>query len=169
MQPCTLEWRLNALAHASNTHAINNDFELHAARSLPPLIHAVEQNFEIATMLQTGPSSYKLEYQIRKESPLAPLNPNACTRFFLQMASTGQMSSDRSKLSYKRATNNLLLQRKPKEEQDRRRQVFLKKVRQVTDDKKWEFRSEEVRGNHDWDSSITHLGWYGIRYWERIS
>lgn len=60
------------------------------------------------------------------------------------MASTGQTSSDTSKYSYNLATHNPLLQRKPNEEQDRRRQVFLKKVRQVSDDKKWESRSEQI-------------------------
>lgn len=97
-------------------------------------------------MFHASPSFYDPEYLIRKPSPLAPLNPNACPRFSPHMASTGQTSSDTSKYSYSLATHNPLLQRKPNEEQDRRRQVFLKKVRQVSDDKKWESRSEQVRG-----------------------
>lgn len=98
-------------------------------------------------MFQASLSSHNPEYLILKPSPLAPLNPNAYQRFSPHMASTGQTSSDTSKYSYNLATHNPLLQRKPNEEQDRRRQVFLKKVRQVSDDKKWESRSEQVRGH----------------------
>lgn len=96
-------------------------------------------------MFQMTPSSYDTEFFIRISSPLAPFNPNACPRFSLLMASAGETNSDTSKYSYKRATHNPLLQREPNEEKDRRRQVFLKKVRQVSDDKKWESRSEQVR------------------------
>ena len=99
-------------------------------------------------MFQINPSSYNPEFLSRKSSPLAPLNPNACPRVSIRMASAGQINSDTSKYSYKRATQNPLLQRQSNEEQDRRRQVFLRKVRQVSDDKKWESRSEQVRGHH---------------------
>ncbi|KAL9073196.1 MAG: hypothetical protein Q9161_003028 [Pseudevernia consocians] len=60
------------------------------------------------------------------------------------MASAGETNSDTLKYSYKRATHNHLLQRRPNEEKERRQQVFLKKVRQVSDDKKWESRSEQI-------------------------
>ena len=83
---------------------------------------------------------------VRNLSPLAPLS-HACPRFSLQMATSGHTTSDISKASYKRAVKNPLSQRKPDEERDRRRQVFLDKVRQVSADKKWESRSEQVRGN----------------------
>ena len=68
------------------------------------------------------------------------------------MVSSGQPSSDTLKFPYKRAMNNPLLQRKPHEEQDRRRQVYLEKVRQVSEDKKWETRSEQVRAHYPRDS-----------------
>lgn len=97
-------------------------------------------------MFQISPSLYKPESLIRIPSPLAALNLNACPRFSLQMASVEETNNATSRYSHKRATNNPLLQRKPKEEQDRRRQVFFKKVRQVSDDKNWESRSEQVRG-----------------------
>ena len=97
-------------------------------------------------MLQASPLSYTPEYLVRTSSPLAPLIPNACPRFSLQMAISGQTSSDTSKCSYRRPVKKFLLQRKPLEERDRRRQVFLDKVRQVSADKKWESRSEQVRG-----------------------
>lgn len=96
-------------------------------------------------MFQIRSSSYNSEFSSPNLSPLAPLNPNACPRFSVRMASAGQINSDTSKNSYKRATHNPLLQRQSSGEQDRRRQVFLKKVRQVSDDKKWESRSEQVR------------------------
>lgn len=102
----------------------------------------------MANIFQISPSSYNPEFLIRKSSPLAPLNPNACPRFSLQMASAGETNSDTLKYSYKRATHNLLLQRRPDEEKERRQQVFLKKVRQVSDDKKWESRSEQVGSRH---------------------
>ncbi|CAF9914175.1 hypothetical protein IMSHALPRED_001839 [Imshaugia aleurites] len=94
-------------------------------------------------MSQISPPYYNPEFSIRISSPLAPLNPNACPRFSLQMA-TAETKNDTSNHSCKRASHNPLLQRKPNEEQDRRRHVFLKKVRQVSDDKKWESRSEQI-------------------------
>ena len=97
-------------------------------------------------MLQANPLSYTSESSSRTLFHLAPLNPNACPRFSLEMTSSGQTSSDTSKRSYRRPLQKSLLQRKPHEERDRRRQVFLDKVRQVSADKKWESRSEQVRG-----------------------
>lgn len=97
-------------------------------------------------MFQISPSLYKPESLVRIPSPLAALKLNACPRFSLQMASVEKTNHATSRYSHKRATDNPLLQRKPKEEQDRRRQVFFKKVRQVSDDKNWESRSEQVGG-----------------------
>ena len=97
-------------------------------------------------MLQASPLSYSPEYLVRALSSLAPLKPNACPRFSLQMAFSGQTSSNTSKCSYRRPIKDSILQRKPHEERDRRRQVFLDKVRLVSADKKWESRSEQVRG-----------------------
>ena len=105
-------------------------------------------------MLQAIPLSYNPEYLVRAVSPLAPLNPNACPRFSLQMAFSGQTSSDTSKCSYRRPVKNFLLQHQPHEERDRRRQVFLDKVRQVSADKKWESRSEQVRSQDKRDNSM---------------
>lgn len=64
------------------------------------------------------------------------------------MTSAGETKNDTSNYSYNRATHNPLLQRKSSEEQHRRRHVFLKKVRHVSDDKKWESRSEQVCGHY---------------------
>lgn len=95
-------------------------------------------------MFQASPLSHNSEYLIRRRSSLETLNPNACPRVSLLMASSAQTSSDTSKYSHKRAVQNPLLHRKPDDEQGRRRQVFLDKVRQVSADKKWESRSEQV-------------------------
>ena len=94
-------------------------------------------------MFQISPSSYE-----RNLYPLALLDPNVCPCFSLQMASAGHANGDKSKYSGDRATRYPHMQRKPIEERDRRRQNFLKKVRQVSDDKKWEFRSAQVCGRH---------------------
>lgn len=103
-------------------------------------------------MFQASPLSHDSEYLIQKRSSLETLNPNACPRFSLQMASSGQTSSDTPKYSHKRVVQNPLLHRKPDDEQGRRRQVFLDKVRQVSADKKWESRSEQVCGHNSCDS-----------------
>ena len=102
----------------------------------------------IAKMFQASPLSYNPEYLIRTRYPLETLRPNACPRFSLQVSSSGKTSSDTSKYSHQRAVKNPLLQRNPDDEQGRRRQVFLDKVRQVSADKKWESRSEQVCDHH---------------------
>ena len=107
----------------------------------------VFQTLERTKMFQANSMSYTPENLVRTLSPLAPLTPNACPRFSLQMASSGQTSSDTSKYSYRRPVKDFYLQRKPQEERDRKRQVFLDRVRQVSADKKWESRSEQVRGH----------------------
>ena len=114
----------------------------------------VAQVLKETNMLQAIPLSYTPDYLVRAVSPLAQLNPNACPRFPLQMAFSGQTSSDTSKCSYRRSVKNFLLQHQPHEERDRRRQVFLDKVRQVSADKKWESRSEQVRGQDKRDNSM---------------
>ncbi len=63
------------------------------------------------------------------------------------MASARKAGNEDAVYSHKRALNPLL-QRKVGEEQDRRRQAFLKRVRQASDDKKWESRTEQVRHMH---------------------
>ena len=98
-------------------------------------------------MFQINPLSYTPEYLIGNQTPLAPLDPNACPHFSLHMAFSSQTTSNTSKYSHKGATENPLLQRNAREEQNRRRKVFLEKVRQVSDDKNWESRSEQVRSD----------------------
>lgn len=60
------------------------------------------------------------------------------------MALALKVGHDRSSHLRKRA-HNPLYHRKPLEEQDRRRQAFLNKVKQAGDDRKWESRSEQVK------------------------
>ena len=89
-------------------------------------------------MFQTTSLSYAPEYLTAYLSPSTPVGLNACPRRHMSFP------SDMSNYSNKRAVVNPLLQRKPSGEQHRRRQVFLEKVRQVSADKKWESRSEQV-------------------------
>lgn len=60
------------------------------------------------------------------------------------MASARKAGTENSVYSHKRA-HNPLLYRKASEAQDHRRQVFLKKVKEGSDDRRWESRSEQVR------------------------
>lgn len=84
------------------------------------------------------------DFAAQNSSPLAERDPNACPRFSIQMASVRKLGEEGSAYSYKRALNPLL-QRKSDDEQDRRRRVFLNRVRQAGDERKWELRSEQVR------------------------
>ncbi len=60
------------------------------------------------------------------------------------MASARKAGTENSMYSHKRAHNPLFC-RKANEAHDHRRQVFLKKVKEGADDRKWESRSEQVR------------------------
>ncbi|KAM0803276.1 hypothetical protein BDR22DRAFT_61496 [Usnea florida] len=93
-------------------------------------------------MFQISPSSYE-----RDTYPLALLDPNTCSCFSLQIASAAHANGDKSKYLGDRATRYPHMQHTFIEEQDRRRQKFLKKVRQVSDDKKWESRSAQILRN----------------------
>ena len=96
-------------------------------------------------MFQVSSQLYFSYQPSLKPPPLGPRNPNACPRFSDSMASVRKEGNDKHIPFPKRAMQKYPVKRKPEEEQDRRRQVFLKKVREVSDDKKWESRSEQVR------------------------
>lgn len=81
-----------------------------------------------------------LPYTIHHPPPLAERIANACPHGSYQMPSAG---NDRPKRQI-RVTPRSLLQHRPSEERDRRRNAFLTKVRQVSDEKKWESRSDQV-------------------------
>jgi hypothetical protein len=59
------------------------------------------------------------------------------------MASARSAGTENSIYSHKRA-HNPLFHRKASEEQDHRRHIFLKKVKESGEDRKWESRSEQV-------------------------
>ena len=86
------------------------------------------------------------DFPRRNLSSLKPRDPNACPRFSLQMVSTRKVG-DENKYFPPKYAHNPLLQRRAAVEQDRKREVFLKRVRQTSDDKKWESRSEQVGHN----------------------
>ena len=59
------------------------------------------------------------------------------------MAFGRKAATDSEVYSHKRVQNPLLQQRR-EEENDKRRRFFLKKVKQASEDKKWESRGEQV-------------------------
>ena len=123
-------------SHLSNFRSLNqNGLFAGAAR-----IHSWTAN-----MFQVSPPSYTFNHMTRKPSPLAPHNPNACPRFPFQMASSEKKVYHKSLHAQKRVPQMPFLQRGPDEEQDRRREVFLKKVSQSSDDRRFESRGEQVR------------------------
>ena len=87
------------------------------------------------------PSTYVFSYLPPVQSPLAPRDVNVCPSYPSLMASTfkaAQKACVRSRehrdpLAHKRA-----------EEPERRRQAFLKRVKDAGDDKKWQTRSDQV-------------------------
>ncbi len=100
-----------------------------------------------ANMFQISPLYHTPTFMTRMSSPLAPRNPNACPRFPYQMASSEEKIYDRSLHPQKRLPQKPYQQRRPEEEQERRRGAFLTKVRQSSDDRRWESRSEQVGRN----------------------
>ena len=97
------------------------------------------------TMFQVGTSSYIPAHSLRNPFPLATRNPNACPRLSDYMATGAKLSNNKLAPAQNRCMQNPLFKRKSNEDQHQRRQVYLKKVRQVSEDKKWESRSEQVR------------------------
>ena len=95
-------------------------------------------------MCQISTKPYTQDAGALKLYPLAPRDPNACPRFPLQMASARKAVNGNNVYSYKTA-GNPLLQRKSSERQDQDRRAYLKRVRQTSDDLKWESRCEQVK------------------------
>ena len=73
-----------------------------------------------------------------------PHNPNACPQLSSYMTSAFRANPEGSARPRKR-TYNPLYQRKSTEEQERKRQVYLTKVREDGNERRWESRSEQVK------------------------
>lgn len=79
-----------------------------------------------------------------KPSPLGPCHFHACLRVPAMMASDWKVKNQSSVQPQKRATKGAFLRRDPNQEQDKKRQVFLNKVRKASEEKTWEVRSDQV-------------------------
>ncbi len=78
-------------------------------------------------------------------SPLTARDVNTCPDFSRSMASLVKLSgSEKDVTSGKRMYKHPILQRR-EGEQSRRRQAFLKKVKESSDDERWQTRSDQVR------------------------
>jgi len=131
-----LPLRVDAIAH----HHFQSGFSAHLPSS-PPFNKAHTSH---RIMFQVSSQSFYIQPFERKPSPLSPRNPNACPRFSAPMISESKGRSKGKHNDKTRPLQNPLLRRKPEQLQDQRRQVFLKKVRQSGDAKKWEERSDRV-------------------------
>ena len=94
-------------------------------------------------MLEVRSMSLRSVTAAEKPFPLGPRDPNACPRFSKCMASAYKASHENPACSEKR-TYNPMYQRKPAEERERKQKVYLKKVKDDGDDRRWESRSEQV-------------------------
>ena len=94
-------------------------------------------------MLEVNSMSLQGVTVAEKPFPLGPRDPNACPRFSKYMASAYKASHKNPACSKKR-TYNPMYQRRPAEERERKQTVYLKKVKDDGDDRRWESRSEQV-------------------------
>ena len=76
-------------------------------------------------------------------SPLVLRDPNSCPRFPFHMTVARRSIKD-DKVYSPECGRNPLLQRRSAEQQDRRRRMFLTRVKRDGDERRWEARSEQV-------------------------
>ncbi len=95
----------------------------------------------IWTMLSISVHSYVLGHAPLKPSPLTLCNPYAC-QYSPSMAPFTKVASKATNHKQRAKSRSLLLQRGG--EQDRRRQVFLTKVKRNGDDRRWDSRADQV-------------------------
>jgi len=119
---------------------------LHHIHLPPPAVH--QQSSRPCIMFAVSPQPYTFSYTPQKSSPLSPCNPNARQRSFpLSPPMSPSPSQKQNTPSLTRRTvkpNPLLLQQKDCG-RARRRDLFLRKVRQDGEERKWEARGDQVR------------------------
>lgn len=98
-------------------------------------------------MFHSGPQSSLFQLPDPTRLPLTPRTPNACPRFSALMTSQRKSSKPTAE-ERRRSPRSFQLPRKPEQARDLRRQVYLSKVRDASDDKRWESRSDQVCGNY---------------------
>jgi len=91
------------------------------------------------------PATLAFDYVPFLPSPLTARDVNTCPNFSRSMASFMKPSGpEKDVTSGKRVYKHPVLQRRVGE-QSRRRQAFLKKVKENSDDARWQARSDQVR------------------------
>ncbi|KAL9102783.1 MAG: hypothetical protein Q9163_002101 [Psora crenata] len=93
-----------------------------------------------------------------RPTPLGPRNPNASPRFSSTTPSDQKVAREGPRRIGRQSLQNPLLQRKVGDEQEKRRRSFLRKVRQASDDKRWEARGNQI---------LRHEYMEGQRRWMR--
>ena len=96
----------------------------------------------LSDMFFISPHPYILEYAPIKPPPLTPRHPNACTRFLPQMVPFTKLT-EKATRPKQRAVPHPVSQRR-NDPQDQRRRVFLTKVKQNGDDRRWDARAQQV-------------------------
>ena len=86
-------------------------------------------------------TQYAFTYLPAVSSPLVPHDVNVCSTLPFLMAST---FNDARNTESKFRSNRYHTVPRKMEEPERRRQVFLKRVKDASDDKRWQTRSDQV-------------------------
>ena len=99
-------------------------------------------------MFHVSAQPYILHRAPLKTSPSKSRDPYFYPRYTTLMAPTTRLGNDKPLFPRIRTFPKTSLPRNSAEEQDQRRQVYLRKVRIVSEDKKWHSRTEQVRHDH---------------------
>ena len=102
----------------------------------------------INIMFAISPQPMIFTFQPSRPSPLSPRQTNACHRtrpLHSHMASAKEACTS---THHKRENKFKTLIKSKDTERSQRRELFLKKVKQVGDDRKWEARGDQVRCTH---------------------
>ena len=96
----------------------------------------------LSDMFSISPHPHMLEHASMKPSPLTPRVPNACPRLSPQMIPFTK-PTEKATCPKQRPVPHPMLQRR-NDQQDQRRRVFLTKVKQNGDERRWDSRAEQV-------------------------
>ena len=120
-------------------------------------------------MLTAIPAFPAYSYQPFRSSPLSMRDPNACSRMnpSHQTRTTPPSIATCKTTPFKRQSKYNSLLKDKTLERDKRRDLFLKKVKQSGDDKRWEARGEQVRILRVLSILLTLSS--GFRFWDQIS
>ena len=96
----------------------------------------------LTVLMQSPPYSY----QPFRSSPLSMRDPNICSRSSptLETRTTSSTIDTCKSMSIKRQSKYKSMIKNKELERDKRRDMFLKKVKQSGEDRRWEARGEQV-------------------------